>query len=144
MPRFGKLVEGERGPGDSAWMASSPVPADGSSTMSPGAILAHGHEKAEAERRRELLELVAFLGTARVGRQQGGKPLQQDEMPPATARLLQHPAPFRRNKWPRFGGFVGVFPEPGAVLSNCPNAAVIASRKRRASRGAPRSSEGNR
>ena len=76
------------------------------------------HEKAKAERRRELLELVAFLGTPRVGRQQGGEPLQHGEMRGRGAGLFQHArAVFAQEQnGRRFGGFVGILPEPGAVL----------------------------
>ena len=101
------------------------------------------HQEAEAERRRKLLELVAFLGPARMRGQQRRKLLDHRERAGRAARLFQDAgAVFAEEQdGGGLGGFIGVFPDPCPVLVACLEAAVIASRNRCASSGIPRSRE---
>jgi hypothetical protein len=58
----------------SAKIASSPVPAEGSRTMSLGGQRCGlGGDKAECQRRRELLEVFRFLGAAGLRREPSGE-----------------------------------------------------------------------
>ena len=76
------------------------------------------HEESEAERRRELLELLAFLRPARVRGQKRRNPLDHGESAGGTPGLVQDAgAVFAQEQNSRgFGGFIGVLPEPGTVL----------------------------
>ena len=116
---FGELVERERGSRD--------LGMDGKKSgarrrlehdLSGAHLRGEAQEKAKAERRRELLELVAFLRTPRVRRQQGGEAFQHGKIAGGTGSLLQHARAIfaQEQNGGRFRGFVGVLPQPGAVL----------------------------
>ena len=119
MASFGEFVERERGSRDFGM--------DGKKSgarrrlehdLSGAHLRGEAQEKAEAKRGRELLELVAFLRAARVRRQQGGEAFQHGKIAGGTGSLLQHALAIfaQEQNGGRFRGFVGVLPQPGAVL----------------------------
>ena len=119
MTRFGKLVQGKPGACD--------LGMDGEKAGS-GRRFEHKlarrhlsrkrHQESEAQRRRKLLELVAFLGAARMRGQQRRKLPDHRERAGGTAGLFQDAgAVFAQEQdGGGLGGFIGVFPEPGAML----------------------------
>ena len=118
VPGLGKLVQRKRSAGDFG--------VDGKKA---GACrrLQHGrarrklrgmdHQKAEAERRRELLEFVTLLAPARVRGQKRRKPFQHGKIARGAVRLAQHAGAVfaQEQNGGGFGRFIGVFPKPGAV-----------------------------
>ena len=76
------------------------------------------HRKAQAQRRRKLLELIAFLRTARVRGQERRELFQHAKIAGRASGFLEHAGPVfaQEQKSRGFGGFIGILPKPGAIL----------------------------
>ncbi len=119
MTRFGEFVQGKlraRDPGMDGEKAGS---GRGFERKLAGRQLSRNrHQKSKPERRRKLLELVAFFGPARVRGQERRKLLDHRQGAGAAASLFQDAGALfaQEQDGGRFGGFVGVFPDPCAIL----------------------------
>ena len=119
MTRFGKLVEREPGAGDLGMDGEKAGAGRGfEQKLARRQLSRKRHQESEAERRRKLLELVAFLGAARMRGQQRRKLRDHRERAGRAAGLLQDAGAVFAQEQDGGGlrSFIGVFPEPGAML----------------------------
>ena len=134
-------------PASSAKMASSPVPADGSSTWSAGAIAAAVlADERQRERRGELLERLALLGAARVAGEQPRHLGQHRQQRGGRSGARGHGAAelAQEQHGGRLAGVVGALPVPAALRSRSRRRPAPSRREARAaSIGCPRSRAGS-
>ena len=100
MTRFGKLVQRKPGAGDFGMDGEKAGAGRGfEQKLARRQLSGERHQESEAERRRELLELVAFLGAARMRGQQRRKLPDHRERAGGPPAFFRMPGPYlRRNR----------------------------------------------